>query len=621
MVRLFCGGLLSLLVSSQVHAQLNMTLLGKLTYSQSLASLWGYAAGGKEYALVGAYGGLSIVDVTNPSTPTQVQFVATSPSAWHEIKTWSHYAYVVNETGGGLLIVDLSGLPGSAPYVHWTGGSLNLQTGHTLFIDEFGICYINGSNLANGGVIFLDLTIDPMNPVYLGSYTENYVHDCYVRNNIMYTSEIYKGWFRVVDVSNKSAPVVLAQQSTPGNFNHNTHLSDNGQYIFTTDEKSNSYVTSYNISNLSNITELDRFQANPGTNSIGHNVHVHGNYLVIAYYRDGVVIADAHNPANMIKVGEYDTSPFSGSGFNGCWEAYPYLPSGNIIASDIEQGLYVLGVTYQPACYLTGTVKDFSTNAALNGVSVSITSATGSETTTDLVGNYATGYALAGSYSVVFSKAGYHTKTITSVSLANGSTTVLNTTLKNTSLPACTIPSALSASSITSNSAVLSWSDEYASTYKVRLRNNATQVSQTFTTTTNTYTATGLSSCTSYKFRVKAKCSSTNTYTAYSSWYNFNTGGTTCKTTSDPVIPASVNIHCFPNPTMGLITVRVHVPSEQDAQLQIVDMAGKILASQTLHLQEGEQQWTVSLAAYPEGIYLLRLSTSDQTWIQRVLKH
>ncbi len=55
-----------------------------------------------------------------------------------------------------------------------------------------------------------------------------------------------------------------------------------------------------------------------------------------AYYRDGVVITDVTNPSVMVKTGEYDTSPLSGSGYNGSWGVYPYLPSGNIIASDME---------------------------------------------------------------------------------------------------------------------------------------------------------------------------------------------------------------------------------------------------------------------------------------------
>jgi hypothetical protein len=251
----------------------------------------------------------------------------------------------------------------------------------------------------------------------------------------MWTSEIYQGWFRVIDVSDKTNPGLLGQQNTPGNFNHNAVPSNNGQYLFTTDEVSNSYVTSYDVSDLSNITELDRFQANPGTSSIGHNVHVKGNFLVIAYYRDGVIIADATHPDNLIKVGNYDTSPLSGSGYNGCWEAYAFLPSGNIIAADIEEGLFVLGVTYKQACYLTGTVTDYSTGAALNGVTVTIVNATDATTTTNLSGAYATGYAAAAKYSVTFSKTGYWTKTIAKVSLSSGINTVLKYSLKNTSLP------------------------------------------------------------------------------------------------------------------------------------------------------------------------------------------
>ncbi|MCY7410472.1 MAG: hypothetical protein LH473_09375, partial [Chitinophagales bacterium] len=88
--------------STNSFSQLNMTLKGKLAYTSDLASVWGYAANGKEYALVGAYGGLSIVDVTNPVAPVEVQFVTTQNSIWHEMKTWSHYAYVVNDEGGGM---------------------------------------------------------------------------------------------------------------------------------------------------------------------------------------------------------------------------------------------------------------------------------------------------------------------------------------------------------------------------------------------------------------------------------------------------------------------------------------------------------------------------------------
>ena len=76
-----------------------------------------------------------------------------------------------------------------------------------------------------------------------------------------------------------------------------------------------------------------------------------GDYLVISYYRDGVIIVDVSDPANMVEVGQFDTSPFSSApGFQGCWGAYPYLSSGNILATDRQEGLFVLSPNYVEAC-------------------------------------------------------------------------------------------------------------------------------------------------------------------------------------------------------------------------------------------------------------------------------
>jgi hypothetical protein len=58
----------------------------------------------------------------------------------------------------------------------------------------------------------------------------------------------------------------------------------------------------------------------------------------------------------------------AGNGFNGAWGAWPYLPSGNIIVSDMEQGLFILGPTYVKACYLDGLVTDAGTGAPLFGL-------------------------------------------------------------------------------------------------------------------------------------------------------------------------------------------------------------------------------------------------------------
>ena len=158
---------------------------------------------------------------------------------------------------------------------------------------------------------------------------------------------ISDGHMSIWDVSDKANPVILGQQVTPGNFSHNLWMSDDGDYIYTTDEITNGFIGEFDISDPTNIVELDRIQSSPGMDVIPHNSHFIDDYIVTSYYRDGVTVHDVANKGNMVEVGNFDTSPsFSGDGFNGCWGVYPWLPSGNIITSDIENGLHILGVTY-----------------------------------------------------------------------------------------------------------------------------------------------------------------------------------------------------------------------------------------------------------------------------------
>ena len=69
---------------------LNMDLVGNLPYSQGTNDIWGYADGGNEYALVGTVTGFSVVDISNPSEPTELFFIDGSSSTWRDVKTWEN---------------------------------------------------------------------------------------------------------------------------------------------------------------------------------------------------------------------------------------------------------------------------------------------------------------------------------------------------------------------------------------------------------------------------------------------------------------------------------------------------------------------------------------------------
>lgn len=419
----------------------------KFASGVSCSNICGYVdKTGKEYALVGTSKGMSIVDISNPDKPAEVKAITGPESQWREIKVKGNYAYVTTEGGGGLQIVNLGSLPTASGITtkSWTGGSAgNLTSIHALHIDG-NYVYLYGSKLFDGGPLVADIT-DPENPVYVGNYQDpaggktTYVHDGYVRNDILYACHIYKGFMDIIDFKDKKKPKLLGTVYTPTKFSHNSWLNESGNTVFTTDENKSSYLAAYDITDPANIKLLDKIQSNPGSNSIVHNTHIikvgNGEFAVTSWYRDGFTIVDVTRPANMIQVGNYDTYSGSGEGFNGDWGVFPYFPSGAIVVSNIEDGLYVFTPTYTQACYLEGTVTDSITGFPINAATVSVAGNSTSLTElTTVSGAYATGVAApGGTYTVTYSANKYKTKTITGVQLSSGQLTLKDVKLVPTS--------------------------------------------------------------------------------------------------------------------------------------------------------------------------------------------
>lgn len=437
------------LMHFSAEAQYNYTLLGqKSVDNNTYANIWGYTQNNKEYALLACGGSntlndaCAIIDVTNPANPNTLFRVQGPPSLWREIRTWQHYAYITTEASDntfGITIVDLQYLPDSIKSKQYTANGL-ISNVHALHIDD-GYLYLYGANnqLSQGGALILDLA-DPWNPTVAGAYSEQYVHDGIVRNNKMYSGEIFNGTFSIVDVTNKANPTVIETQITPSAFTHNTWLSTDNQVLYTTDEKRDAFVTSYNISNPTNIVELDRYKRQASNGAIPHNTYVLRDSLVTgsntdfvhtSYYTEGVTIVDAARPDNLVEVAHYDTSPFSGEAFKGAWGVYPYLPSGNILVSDMEQGLFILDPNYQRACYLEGIVAETTTGTPIPNAKIKLLS-NGFEKSAKLNGIYKTGTVTEGTHTVQVSAPGYTSKEIT-VQLQRGIVTNLNVELSPSS--------------------------------------------------------------------------------------------------------------------------------------------------------------------------------------------
>ena len=177
-----------------------------------LSDIWGYQdTTGVEYALVCRRRGFSVISLADTLNPVEVYSDTSIFSIWRDVKTWKKHAYVVNESGLGLEIYDLSKLPDSVSKVGtYTGTTIPFQTAHNIFIDSAGVAYLFGTNnnLPGGGTVMLDVDTDPKNPIDLGNFDSLYLHDGVVRDSILYGGAVYSGRLVVVDVRNKSNPQI-----------------------------------------------------------------------------------------------------------------------------------------------------------------------------------------------------------------------------------------------------------------------------------------------------------------------------------------------------------------------------------------------------------------------------
>ncbi|GAB4565827.1 MAG: hypothetical protein Tsb0020_17000 [Haliangiales bacterium] len=360
-----------------LHAFLDKTAMGA-TSSVNLNDIWGWTdpVTGNEIAIVGLTNGTSFVDVTDPVNPVflgKLNSHGGGNSSWRDMKVYNDHAFIVADaqSGHGLQVFDLRQLRNiSNPPATLTETAHNGTFGsaHNIAINEdTGYAYVVGSSQCSGGLYMIDIS-SPANPVVAGCFSQDgYTHDaqCVLYNgpDPSYANrEICVGYnedtVTIVDVTNKSNPVQISRTGYSGQ--RYTHqgwfLDDNHEILIMNDEldESNNGVntTSYifDVSDLDNPVQLGNYVGPTG--AIDHNLYTlenpgtaTGALIVEANYRAGIRIlttTDIEN-GNLEQGGFFDVIPSSDSPqFTGTWSSYVYFASGNIVASDIGNGLFVL---------------------------------------------------------------------------------------------------------------------------------------------------------------------------------------------------------------------------------------------------------------------------------------
>ena len=380
--------------SSQSDAQesLNMDLFDLAnTGDQRYSGSWVYVdtARNREYALLGASGGTAIFDITEQ--PIKELFFIRGPfSNWREITVLGDHAYVVTEgtgVGEGMQVIDLNFLPTAARLV--TTYTTTFTTGHIIQRDiysEAPYVYVNGA-CSSCGINILDVST-PESPRQVGLYNPGYyIHDCHVKGDFLYAAAFFEGTIDIVDISDKTRPVLIAQIEDPGGNTHSSWLTEDDQYLIISDELDGLPARIWNIADLENMFEVATYTANE--NSLTHNPYVRGDYAFFSHNTEGIRAVDIKDPRLPLEVGFYDTFDRPSGGFNGLWSACPYLPSGKIIGGDRDEGLFVWTFNNTVANRIYVTILDASTNTPVNGVDLTINEEQGKKLLSEQIG-YAT---------------------------------------------------------------------------------------------------------------------------------------------------------------------------------------------------------------------------------------
>lgn len=344
--------------------------------------IWGVSAGFTEYAIVGLDNGTAFVDISNPNSPTVIGVLPApaAASTWRDIRVNGGYAYIVSEAvNSDIQMFDLSRLDtlsqnpsASLPVTFDSNGSADISfagRAHNIVTNlnsnSHYIFTVGTSGHCSGGMTVYDV-LDPANPVQVNCYPdEGYSHDMlciyYKGADVNYIGkEICIGfndnYFSILDATDKTDIQFLSRGSHPGAaYVHQGWVTDDHRYLLVDDELDegpniNMKTHIFDIQNLGSPAYIGTFDH--GFECIDHNMFIKGPYAYQANYESGLRILDISDVANgnLSTAGYFDIMPSGNSAnFNGAWGVYPFLPSGNIIVSGINDvgsdasgGLFVM---------------------------------------------------------------------------------------------------------------------------------------------------------------------------------------------------------------------------------------------------------------------------------------
>lgn len=367
----------------------NVDSLGFLSSGgkETVASCWGWAADGSEYAAVAhTDSGTVIIDITDPTTPTQIGHIlseAGSAKMYH-VKYYSGtggnsgYLYTIAQPGP-LQIIDVSDPANAVKVGTFSSG---FSEAYDLYLYELRKILILTDQKNSSAPTTLYSLADPESPSELGTIPFAF-HHIYCRNDTLWG---FKAITYVYDISDPTDPTLIHSQDlgvgSPDRNDHSGWLDDTGTYLITDHEyPPNGTYRIWDVTDLpSDMTMVGEVQSSDGNTGFAtpHNSRWYGHLAYCGHWQDGLRIFDLSTPGSPSEVGIFDlidpnpeTTPFEGA-----WAVYPWYPSHNIVISWVKSGTYVADFTNDGASIVHNEIDTVSAGAGSAAGSFSLTSGT-----------------------------------------------------------------------------------------------------------------------------------------------------------------------------------------------------------------------------------------------------
>ncbi len=255
--------------------------VGEISLSSRLNTI-GLGPGNKyAYLTSGSFdGGMSIVDISRPSSPVEVNKIVGICA--EEIVIKDGYIYGVNGAEG-LKIYDISNAV--TPTLSWKTDSSSLEcTDLAVVRGSYAYAFDCGDNM-----YIYDIS-DPTHPVekrihHIGGYTR----DIKLSGNYAYLALGYSG-LTVMDISNPLSPVVIGNCPTIDAWG----VYVNGNYAYIAGNEGGLHII--DISNPASPTRVGNWSWVNG-NNYTYGVYVRDNHAYLADSNHGLIVLDIANPA------------------------------------------------------------------------------------------------------------------------------------------------------------------------------------------------------------------------------------------------------------------------------------------------------------------------------------